>query len=344
MPENARITRSKTTILAAFVLILIALSSFGVLDDLAKDYVGETRNESIGIYALSRGINAGISVLQSSEVGVGIISIQAGELLDPINDAVERFSSALVWAIGSLFLQEIILDVASHYFFKWAFFVVGLVAISALLFERYSYLFVRIFIFAAIIRFIVPAFVTLSFLASQMLLSETKFNHDKANLSDLCKKVSILNDTCMDSLNKRQLHKKSQVENPEQLKSLHLKKSESPSQKTKQQNEKSGWGKWVPEFPGLDKLANVGKQTYERLKAIVSEGKEFVDKNVKSVTYLLATIVIKNILLPLIFLAIAVKCSLPIARYSIRLASGFRQDTKELQSYLERKDEEEYPK
>ena len=330
-------------ILVVFAIALIVLSFHGALDYCAKEQVDKTTKESIGIYALSRGINAGISVLQSSQVGIGIASIQAGELLDPINDAVERLSSAMVWAIGSLFLQQIVLEVASNPVFKWSFMAIGLVAISALGFvdwERFRNLFsetfkvseptlahyrnllVRIFIVFAIFRFIVPVFVISSFLVSQMLL-ETKINEHQKELSSFRKQVSI--DV-----------------------SSSIQESEKADKEIKKLDDEASRISYLPEISLKDlweKLSSMGKAIYARSQEILDKFrkagydriKEIVDKSsniVTSITNLLATIVIKNILLPLVFLMIAVKCSLPIFRYSARLASGLRRDSKELQGYL----------
>jgi len=340
-------------ILAAFTLALIALSSFGVLDKLAKLYVKETTEESIKIFALSKSINAGISVLQSSQVKIPFVaSIQVGEALDPINDAVERLSSAMVWAIGSLFLQQIVLEVASSSVFKWGLVVVGLVAISALLLvdresfrnrfceafkvseftiSHYRDLLVRIFIVTSILRFIVPAFVIIGFLLSQMFLLDTKIDKHTKELSSFSKQVSI--DV-----------------------SSSIQESEKVDQEIKKLNDETRWSSYLPEALGVispkvlwEKLSTMGNAIYtrsheilnkfrkagsERIKAIIDKS----SKMVASITTLLITIVIKNILLPLIFLAIALKCSLPIARYSMRLVSGLRRDAKELQGYIERGD------
>ena len=97
--QHWKFTSSADAILAAFLLVLTALSLYGALDRFADDRLADTTTESIGIYALSRTINAGISMLQSSQFGIGIASVQFGELLDPLNDAVERLSSMMVWAI-----------------------------------------------------------------------------------------------------------------------------------------------------------------------------------------------------------------------------------------------------
>ena len=427
MPENARITRSKTTILAAFVLILIALSSFGSLDKLAKNWVEDTTEESIKIFALSKSINAGISVLQSSQVRIPFLaSIQVGEALDPINDAVERLSSVMVWATGSLFLQQIVLEVASSFIFKLVFFVVGLLAISALLLAdrkrirnqfcgifkvsedtltHYRDLLVRIWIVTTFFRFIVPAFVIVSFLLSQMFLLDTKIDTLQKNLSDQKKNLPLITEQVSrgakkESFNPQRLEEeKPRLENElDRLKkslSSEQQEAEKLDKKIDQLNEKVDWGQWVlgwvPESLGgappqkellsakekrekinqkmagiqerlhvindelecinrrlagescdslLSKLSNLPSAMLpDAIKTFFTDITELPDKAnemVKNITKLLAAIVIKNILLPLIFLAIAVKGSLPLARYSMRLVSGLRRDAKELQGYIER--------
>ena len=414
-------------ILAALALALMVLSTHGTLDNLAKNWVKETTEDSIKIFALSKSINAGISVLQSSQVKIPfVVSIQVGEALDPINDAVERLSSAMVWATGSLFLQQIVLEVASSSIFKLIFFVVGLLAISALLlaarerirnqfcgvlkvsedtFAHYRDLLVRILIVTTFFRFIVPAFVIVSFLLSQMFLLDTKIDTLQKNLSDQKKNLPLITEQVSRSAKKDSFDPQRLEEEKPRLENelARLKKSLSSNQQEAEKldkeidqlNEKVGWGQWalgwVPEFFGgaptqgelvsaREKREKINQQMakiQERLHAIndelecfnrrlagescdsllsklsnlpsailpdgiktfftdITELPDKANEMVKNITKLLAAIVIKNILLPLIFLAIALKCSLPIARFSMRLASGLRRDAKELQSYIER--------
>ncbi len=404
----------KTVILAAIVLLLIVLSSSGTLDYCAQKHVEETRSQSIRILILSKGINATISVLQSTDIGISFIasgSIQAGEFLDPINDASERLSTVIVWAIGALFLQEFVLKVASSSVFIKIFFIVGLVAILALLLvdrERfrnwfcekfkisettlvnYRDLIVRIFITTSIFRFIVPAFVIISFLFSQMFL-DTEIKEHKKNLSGFEQvlgdtKERVLGDASLGSLNAQRLeeqktHKKSELDNLKESLSSYKQESENLYEKIQQLSEKVGWRGWIPEFLGgtpprkelvivrakREKISQEIQEVQEKIRAIENDlecinlrlaGKNCAswldklynpikeiskifyktDEAVTSITNLLAAIVVKNILLPLIFLMFALKCSLPIARYSMRLVSGLRRDAKELQGYIERGD------
>ena len=209
MPNSAH-RRSKANlyrafILAAVALVLTAFSFHGALDDFAHAQVVETTNESIGIYVISRAINALVSVLQTSQVNVPFLaSAQVGEMLDPVNDAIERLSSIVVWAVGSLFLQRILLEIAASPAFKWILCSIGLVTAASLLFlewgrfrilcrrilsvsdsnlERCRDWLVRMFVVAAIVRFIVPSFIAASFVVSQLFLAtEITENREKLSL------------------------------------------------------------------------------------------------------------------------------------------------------------------
>ena len=209
MPNGAhrrsKINLYRAIILAAVALVLTAFSFHGALDDFAHAQVVETTNESVGIYVISRAINALVSVLQTSQVNVPFLaSAQVGEMLDPVNDAVERLSSIVVWAVGSLFLQRILLEIAASPAFKWILCSIGLVTAASLLLlewgrfrihcrrilsvsdsnlERCRDWLVRMFVVAAIVRFIVPSFIAASFLVSQLFLAtEITENREKLSL------------------------------------------------------------------------------------------------------------------------------------------------------------------
>ena len=114
-------TRPRLFVFAAIILALSVLPFAGTLDDFADEPRTDTMIETIGIY---RTINSGVSVLQSPDVGVEIrlsASLGPGETLDPSNDAAERLCGRPVWAIGSLFLQQIVLEAAASSVFKWPF-------------------------------------------------------------------------------------------------------------------------------------------------------------------------------------------------------------------------------
>ena len=264
---------SANTILAAFLLLLTALSLHGALDYFAYDLLAETTTESIGIYALSRTINAGISVLQSSQFGIGIASVQLGELLDPINDAVERLSSTMVWAIGSLLLQRLVLEVTSTAVFLWSFFCIGVVTFAVLLasaWERCRALFrvrlqisevglarcrsllIRIFVVGAIIRFIVPVFVIVSALAAEMFLGATVQEH-RGRLSALSADVGadpglpVVGDQDLADQRDETL---ATLGNREAALATHLREAQRLADEIRKLRAKTGWRGRVPKMLG----------------------------------------------------------------------------------------------
>ena len=121
-------------LLAFGILVLVTLSSTRVLDDYVDDYTSESLKNAALTYATARGINALVSILQSSEIeaGVGIVSgsMTIGEVLDPLNDMIERFSTVMTWVLASLAAQKVLLLLASHTLFLY---LVGVLGVSALL-------------------------------------------------------------------------------------------------------------------------------------------------------------------------------------------------------------------
>ncbi len=103
---------------AAAVAGLVALAWSGILDHRSTDYIDGALIASGAVYAAARGINAVVSVLQGTEMNAFIVTFTVGELLDPVNDLIERFSGVMMVAIGSLALQKILLEIVSHQTFN----------------------------------------------------------------------------------------------------------------------------------------------------------------------------------------------------------------------------------
>lgn len=101
-----------------FISALLIVSWWGAVDNLAAYVNGESIKDAAIIYGVARSINGVISLLQSAELSLPFVSVNPGELLDPINDLVERFSSVMAWSLSSLVLQKILLAVFSSYYFK----------------------------------------------------------------------------------------------------------------------------------------------------------------------------------------------------------------------------------
>jgi hypothetical protein len=107
---SARLTRS--ILGSAALAILVALSWTGSLDERARIETEQALESTLISYALARTLNGVISVAQGTEIafqpaGIGVV-LTAGEILDPLNDLVERFSWIVLLAASSLAMQLLI--------------------------------------------------------------------------------------------------------------------------------------------------------------------------------------------------------------------------------------------
>lgn len=397
-------SRPRLVVFVIMIVALTALSFHGALDSFAKERVKNTTIETIGIYAVARAINAGVSMLQSAEVGVeivGSLSVNPGEILDPLNDAIERLSGIAVWAIGSLFLQQIVLDVAVSPVFKWLFGAVGLLTLCALLplgstrfsehacrvsgiseemLDRSCNGVVRIFVVVAVLRFIVPVFIACSFLVGEMLF-QTIPEQQKEELTVLRDDISTRQDT--PPIDSATLIRQ-KTDKTKELAALQKTKADVRKQldEVKAKIDASGKGilSWPPawldgsesdpetdalkmEQKGLErKLDNLEQQVdtvnndlecidrkmdgkscdsmLERLSAMLEKvnPKETIDRLADSandymvlIAKMLIVLLIKNILFPLLFLYIAMKCSVPIIRRTTTLVRSGLDTKRELQ-------------
>jgi len=150
---------SSKALVSIFIVLLVGLSSTRVLDDYVDDYTTESITNAALTYATARGINALVSMMQSSEVeaGIGIVSgsMTIGELLDPLNDMIERFSTVMTWVLASLAAQKVLLLLASHQLFLYLVAVLGISALLLLFYAqaRAQNLVFRCFLVVVFIRF-----------------------------------------------------------------------------------------------------------------------------------------------------------------------------------------------
>ena len=99
------------------VIILVLVGLFGPVDRMGEAQLGEATKRALVAFAAARGLNAAISAVQGTEValqpaGVGI-TLTPGELLDPVNDLVERLSWVMLASAVSLGIQQLLLAVSA---------------------------------------------------------------------------------------------------------------------------------------------------------------------------------------------------------------------------------------
>ncbi|MEM1110646.1 MAG: hypothetical protein AAGI11_01945 [Pseudomonadota bacterium] len=172
----AEFTRSRMAWLIAIVTLAAALAWTGALDSQSMDYLDGALVGSGAIYATARSINALVSVLQGTELDAVVLTFTVGELLDPVNDLIERFSGVMLIAMGSLAIQKILLEVVSHAFFNLLLSLLGTAtliahfAANAAMFSRLW----RIFAVTVIVRFLLVFMVLASGWADAVFLKQSE--------------------------------------------------------------------------------------------------------------------------------------------------------------------------
>ncbi len=126
--------RKITLTLVATVLAVAAYS--GTVDSYGEAYTDKGFKRALVTFAVARSLNGVISVAQGTEVaiqpaGVGI-NFTPGQILDPINDLIERFSWVMLASSTSLGLQKMLLAIFSSLSFTVLILSTLLFAIIAL--------------------------------------------------------------------------------------------------------------------------------------------------------------------------------------------------------------------
>ena len=114
--EQTSNSSARRWVLTLIAVALFALAVVDGLDGVGRSYAEASLKRALITFGVARGLDAVISVAQGTELAVqpaGIgLTLAPGEILDPVNDLVERFSSIALLAATSLGVQRVLLDVA----------------------------------------------------------------------------------------------------------------------------------------------------------------------------------------------------------------------------------------
>lgn len=107
--------RKITWSVTAVLVVIIAFT--GGIDRLSEKTSADALSRALVTFAASRALNGAISAAQGTELalepaGIGVV-LSVGQVLDPINDLVERFSTVMLVAASSIGLQNVLLRITS---------------------------------------------------------------------------------------------------------------------------------------------------------------------------------------------------------------------------------------
>jgi len=171
--------------LSILIIVAATASLLVEIDAKAMNLLDASFDRAMVAFGLAKALNAVISLLQGTElsftpVGVGI-NFSVGEVLDPFNDIVERFSWVMLFSSVALGIEKLLLLLSSKLFLQIAIAASGLATLLFLWIKQLKNSFflantLKIFLLLLILRFSAVVFVY----SSQMLydsLLENEYLH-----------------------------------------------------------------------------------------------------------------------------------------------------------------------
>lgn len=190
------------------IALCIVLAFFAPLDKYGKDYLDSAFERSLLSFAVARGLNGVLSVAQGTEfaiqpAGVGI-NFSPGEILDPVNDLVERFSMVMLLSSSSLGMQKILLFMSGWIWLSIGFAVVALVYGASFWRGNTSdyvsrKILSRVFLFMFLMRFTVPVIALLNEWVFEAFLID-QYNYASVELKKASDEISSINNESTASL------------------------------------------------------------------------------------------------------------------------------------------------
>ena len=194
--------------ITACLLILAFFSVSKLFDGYGEQYTEEGFQRSLVAFAIAKTLNGAISVVQGTEVavepaGIGLI-LTPGQILDPVNDLIERFSWVMLVCTTSLGIQSILLKIFSSFYFS--------IIVAASLFLMLGFLWkyyktstnlrnilYRAMVFLVILRFFIPIMAITSdglykaFLESTYIESKQQLEKSNATIASISKDNQKMN-------------------------------------------------------------------------------------------------------------------------------------------------------
>jgi hypothetical protein len=160
------------------------------VDERAQQYLNETLIKTSAAFAAAKGLNAAISLVQESSIqlqpmGLGL-DLAAGQVLDPINDLVERASWVFLAAMTSVGIQQFLLRITPWLSME-VLLCIGLVLYALALWNRRGAGFrarglaIKIMVAAVILRLMIPVSVLVYDHVDQRFLAEN-YRSDMAEI------------------------------------------------------------------------------------------------------------------------------------------------------------------
>ena len=201
--KNKIIIKQSLTTLLMFICLFLAHQRS--IDDSAELYTEQGLSRTLVTFAVSRSLNGVISVVQGTEVAVspaGIgLNFAPGQILDPINDLIERFSWVVLASGTSIGIQRLLLEITSSAGVTWL--LSGLIGLAAVFIwlpaavkENYQSavsIISKVLLILVFLRFTVPV-IAITNEAIYLNFTEQKYQQAQIQLESSANTLQNIND------------------------------------------------------------------------------------------------------------------------------------------------------
>jgi hypothetical protein len=156
---------SKKLFLSLLFIVAIIFNLSQTLDTSSKEHIDKAFNRALIAFGIAKTLNGVISVAQGTEVaiqpaGIGV-NLTPGQILDPVNDLIERFSWIMLASTTSLGIQKVFLSMSNWPAFSYSLLGILLFALVFVFIKNRRFFHLRIFVLRialllVILRFAVP--------------------------------------------------------------------------------------------------------------------------------------------------------------------------------------------
>ena len=151
---NDSATANKRIVVLLLVLLTVILCWVGLLDHQAAGMVDGALVDAAVIFGSARLLNGFISVMQSIDFSVLMLTVSPFESLAPIHDLIERFSEVMTVALASLAMQKVMLMITSNNIFNVLITVsAGSAMVAMFCSRRWMARLLKVFCIMAFLRF-----------------------------------------------------------------------------------------------------------------------------------------------------------------------------------------------
>jgi len=180
-------------LLSVVLLLFLLLSLSFSIDESVMKLQEEAMDRAMIAFGLAKALNAVISLIQGTElsftpVGVGLV-FSVGEVLDPFNDMVERFSWVMLGASVSLGVAKLLLVLSAKLFLQIVLGVSVLISLSLLWFNKFHNSYTLVYALKFFVLIILLRFGALVFVYSSALLYTSTLENEYKQASKIVEKT-----------------------------------------------------------------------------------------------------------------------------------------------------------